>query len=182
MLSPDVEPKPAVSLRPAAGRDSDLLWRWRAEWSIRRYQPLHDLSSQQLRSDVANQRLSDLHQGKGERFQWIVEVDRRPVGWITLVINNWEHGLAEIGYALSTPYQGRGVMTEGVGRLLAEIFEHTPLERLEARCAVENAASRRVLEKNGFRHEGTLRAYFRLRGRRIDNYLYALLKSDYRAG
>jgi RimJ/RimL family protein N-acetyltransferase len=36
-----------------------------------------------------------------------------------------------------------------------------------------------VLEKNGFQREGHLRGYFKLRGRRIDNYLFALLREDY---
>lgn len=179
MLSPDRHSPPSVTLRPATARDADLLWRWRGEWSIRRFQPLHELSSQQLRSDVANQKLSDLYQGKGEKYQWILLCDHQAVGWVTLVINNWEHGLAELGYAVSSAHQGRGLMTEAVGRLLADVFTRTSIERVEARCAVDNAASRRVLEKNGFRHEGTLRSYFRLRGRRLDNYLFAILKSDY---
>ena len=39
-----------------------------------------------------------------------------------------------------------------------------------------------VLEKNGFQREGHLRGYFKLRGRRIDNYLFALLRDDYENG
>ena len=46
---------------------------------------------------------------------------------------------------------------------------------------MENVGSHRVLEKTGFEREGRLRAYFKLRGRRMDNYLYALLRDDYLA-
>lgn len=179
MATPERRPEPVVRLRPAAPRDADLLWRWRGEWSIRRYQPLHDLTIQQLRNEVAAQKVGDLYQGRGEKFQWIVLVDDQASGWITLVVNNWEHGLGEIGYALGASTQGRGVMTRAVALLVDEAFRRSPIERLEARCAVENSASRRVLEKNGFRYEGLLRGYFRLRGRRIDNLLFALLRTDY---
>ena len=171
-------PEPRVGLRPASPRDADLLRRWRAEPSVRRYQPLNDLTTAQLRSDVAGQRMGDLHKGRGEKFQWIIQVEGEPAGWLTLVVSNWEHGLAEVGYALSSAYQSRGVMSRALTLLLAELFAHTTLERIEARCAVGNTASQRLLEKAGFTREGRLRAYFRLRGRRVDNLLYAILRSD----
>jgi RimJ/RimL family protein N-acetyltransferase len=110
-----------------------------------------------------------------------VQVDNQPGGWITLVVSNWEHGLAEVGYALSTVYQGRGVMTEALQILLDDLFHNTLLERIEARCAVENYGSQRVLEKNGFVQEGRLKGYFKLRGRRVDNFLYGILREDYNA-
>ena len=172
-------PSPDVTLRPAAPRDAALLRQWRAEASVRRYQPLNELPTAQLRADVASQRMADLYRGRGEKFQWIVQVDGQPSGWITLVVSNWEHGLAEVGYALSTVYQNRGVMSDALSLLLDDLFQNTLLERVEARCAVDNVGSQRVLEKSGFEREGRLRGYFKLRGRRVDNFLYALLREDY---
>jgi ribosomal-protein-alanine N-acetyltransferase len=181
MALPDWRSSPQVALRPAAPRDADLLRQWRSEASVRRFQPLNELPTAQLRADVASQRLADLYRGRGEKFQWIVQVDGQPAGWITLVVSNWEHGLAEVGYALSTLYQNRGVMSEALALLLEDLFHNTLLERIEARCAVENVGSQRVLEKTGFEREGRLRAYFKLRGRRMDNFLYALLRDEYLA-
>lgn len=178
MALPAGSPAPEVSLRPAQPRDAELLFRWRGQQSVRRYQPLNDLNVAQLRSDIASHRLADLYRGRGEKFQWIVEVGGRPAGWITLVVSNWEHGLAEVGYALASDFQGVGVMTVALEAFLAELFARTSLERIEARCAVGNAASQRVLEKTGFTREGRLRSYFVLQGRRVDNYLYSLLRDD----
>ena len=107
MALPDWRSSPQVALRPAAPRDADLLRQWRSEASVRRFQPLNELPTAQLRADVASQRMADLYRGRGEKFQWIVQVDNQPAGWITLVVSNWEHGLAEVGYALSTLYQNR---------------------------------------------------------------------------
>ena len=169
----------SITLRPAAPRDADLLRQWRSEPSVRRFQPLNELPTAQLRADVASQRIADLYRGRGEKFQWIVQVDGHPAGWITLVVSNWEHGLAEVGYALSTAYQGRGIMTDALQILLDDLFHNTLLERIEARCAVENYGSQRVLEKNNFLREGRLKGYFKLRGRRVDNYVYGLLREDW---
>ncbi|HYU31233.1 MAG TPA: GNAT family protein [Thermoanaerobaculia bacterium] len=169
----------SITLRPAAPRDADLLRQWRSEPSVRHFQPLNELPTAQLRADVASQRMTDLYRGRGEKFQWIVQVDSHAAGWITLVVSNWEHGLAEVGYALSSDYQGRGIMTDALQILLDDLFQNTLLERIEARCAVENYGSQRVLEKNGFLREGRLKGYFKLRGRRVDNYVYGLLREDW---
>lgn len=176
---PLVRPAP-VRLRPAAPRDAALLQRWRAEASVRRFQPLTKLTTGQLRSDLSSQRMGDLYRGRGEKFQWIVEVGGEPAGWLTLVVSNWEHGLAEVGYALATEWQGRGVMLRALETLLDDLFEHTELERVEARCAVANEASQQVLERCGFVREGRLRDYFVLDGERMDNFLYAMLKREWR--
>ncbi len=170
-----------VSLRPARPGDAELLRLWRGEPSVARHQPLGSVSVERLTIELAGQNHRDLYRSRGDKFQWIIEVDGRPAGWITLVATNWEHGLAELGYALSTPYQRRGITPRALDALLDDLFANTVLERIEARCAVSNTASAKVLQVVGFRQEGRLRAYFQLRGQRVDNYLFAILKSDRRS-
>ncbi len=168
-----------ASLRPTYPADAPLLLRWRAEESVRRHQPLSEVSLGQLRAELALNRVDDLYRGRGDKFQWIILADAAPVGWITLVVTNWEHGLAELGYALTSAYQRRGLMVQGLNLLLADLFFHTELERIEARCSVENTGSQKVLTQLGFRREGRLRGYFVLHGERVDNYLYAILREDF---
>lgn len=182
-MAPPASASPrVVSLRAAQLGDGLLLARWRAEPSVRRHQPLRDLPLAEIRAELAALRPSELWRSQGDRFQWIVLVDHQPVGWITLLVVNWEHGLAELGYALTTAEQGKGVMPAALSLLLVDLFSGTTLHRLEARCAVENEASQKVLERLGFEREGLLRDYFRLGDGRVDNYLYSLLRSDWRHG
>jgi ribosomal-protein-alanine N-acetyltransferase len=168
-----------VEVRAARPEDAALLHLWRAEKTVRRYQPLAPLSSSQLRAELAARRADDLWRSRGDRFDWIILVHRQPAGWITLVVHSWEHGLAECGYSLSTPFQGRGLMQRALTRLITDLFGRTRLHRLEARTALGNLASQRVLDRLGFRREGLLRGYFQLEGEWIDNYLFALLKEDW---
>ena len=168
-----------ITLRPVCPADSVLLDLWRLEPSVRRHQPLSEASVADLQADLARQDMADLYLGRGDKFQWIICAGSQPAGWITLVVTNWAHGLAEIGYALSTPFQRRGIMPVALHDLLILVFGGTRLRRIEARCSVKNVGSYRVLEKVGFRREGHLRAYFLLDGRAVDNYLYALLRSDF---
>src|SRR5260370_22877132 len=122
---------PTGTVRPAAPGDAELLRQWRAETSVRRFQPLNDLPTSQLRADVASQRIGELYRGQGDKFQWIIQVDGQPAGWVTLVVSNWEHGLAEVGYALSTAYHSRGLITDALGLLLEDLVTNTNLERAE---------------------------------------------------
>jgi len=169
----------AVALRPAHSGDAPLFHRWRSEPSVRRYQPLREMTIAELRAELADLRPSDLWRDLGERFQWVITFERAPVGWITLLVVSWEHGLAELGYALTTEFQGRGLMAPALTLLLRDLFTGTSLARLEARVAVGNVASERVLEQLGFKREGLLRGYFQIAGLRVDNYLYALLRGDW---
>lgn len=173
------QPRHHIALRPATPDDADLLYAWRGEPSVARYQPLGHLSRGQLRAELAAQQSSSFEEERGEKFQWIILCDDEPVGWITLVVTNWEHGLAEIGYALTTERQRRGITPRALHLLLADLFMNTALERIEARCAVENEGSRKVLEAVGFQREGVLRSYFQLGPRRVDNYLYAILRDEF---
>ncbi len=170
-----------VNLRPVRPADAALLDQWRREPSVRRFQPLSEASGAELVRHLDRNRPEDLYRGTGDRYQWILSTGDRPAGWITLAIVNWRHGLAEIGYAVSTPFQGRGLVALGLTQLLDDLFERTDLRRIEARCAIDNRASRAVLEKLGFAFEGELREYFVLRGQPVDNALYAILRRDWLA-
>jgi ribosomal-protein-alanine N-acetyltransferase len=85
---------------------------------------------------------------------------------------------AEIGYALARPYWNQGIITEVVHAIVRFGWHQMELNRVQAHCEVENLASQRVLEKCGFRYEGTLRERVFSKGRFIDLLLYAILRQD----
>ena len=165
-----------VSIRPAYPFDAERILAWRAEESVGRYQPLGGQSLADLRNELGNSH-DDLALGQGRRFCWIIEA-RRPVGWMTLSVLSWDHGLAEIGFSLTESARGQGFMRQALTQVLYRLFDRTTLDRIEARCDLRNQASAAVLEACGFRREGVLRGYFVLDGERRDNALYAVLRED----
>jgi RimJ/RimL family protein N-acetyltransferase len=94
---------------------------------------------------------------------------------------NWEaeHARAEIGFVLSREYWGHGFMPEAVRALFRFGFERMNLNRIEARCIAENAASVRVMEKAGMAYEGTLRQREYIKGAYRDIKLYAILREGF---
>jgi len=86
---------------------------------------------------------------------------------------------AEIGYDLTATHRKQGVMTEALTAMIDFLFGPAQFNRLEAFTDPRNIGSNRLLEKLGFRREGILRDYTFFRGRFLDDYMYALLRSDW---
>jgi ribosomal-protein-alanine N-acetyltransferase len=89
------------------------------------------------------------------------------------------HGRGEIAYALSHDYWGQGLMPEAVRAVLAFGFETLRLNRIEARCEVENIASERVMQKVGMQLEGVLRQHAQVLGAYRDLKLYSILRDEW---
>lgn len=63
----------------------------------------------------------------------------------------------EIGYLLLTDYWSRGIATEAVRQICLTAFEELDIIRITGNVYEPNEASKKVLKKNGFIHEGTLK-------------------------
>ena len=83
---------------------------------------------------------------------------------------------AEIGYLLDDEYRSNGIMTKAVQLICAEAFELLNIVRITGLVYEPNAASRRVLEKNGFGQEGVMRRAVTKNGRTFDLCVYGKLK------
>ncbi|WLW56021.1 GNAT family N-acetyltransferase [Streptomyces sp. YU58] len=81
-----------------------------------------------------------------------------------------EPGEREVTYWVDRAYWGRGIATAALRALLAEV----PERPLYARAAADNAGSRRVLEKCGFRLTARASGYANARGEEIDEVVLVL--------
>ncbi|MFD8081821.1 GNAT family N-acetyltransferase [Kitasatospora sp. NPDC059722] len=83
-----------------------------------------------------------------------------------------------IGVQLRPEARGRGVGTEAQRQLVAYLFAHTPVMRLEADTEATNLAEQRALEKCGFTREGVQRALAFRDGAWRDVVRYSILRTD----
>ena len=103
------------------------------------------------------------------------------VGAITL--DNVRRGPAQagtLGYWTGEPFIRHGYMREAIRAVVHHAFTRMDLSRIEAACLPENAASRGLLEKAGFKYEGVAQSYLQIAGRWRSHVLYASLRSDRR--
>ena len=102
------------------------------------------------------------------------------VGGITLSnIRRRAAQFVNLGYWMGRDFAGQGMMTEAVGITLPFVFDSLDLHRIHAAFLPGNAASRRVLEKNGFSEEGFAEKYLQINGRWEDHVLFGLTKERY---
>jgi ribosomal-protein-alanine N-acetyltransferase len=107
--------------------------------------------------------------------------DSALVGAITL--DNIRRGPAQaatLGYWVGTSFARQGYMAEAIRAVVHYAFTDQDLSRVEAACLRENAASRGLLEKCGFKYEGVAQCYLQINGRWRNHVLYANLRNDRR--
>ncbi|ABN58203.1 MULTISPECIES: GNAT family N-acetyltransferase [Methanoculleus] len=102
-----------------------------------------------------------------------IEVCGEAVGGIGVQpLDDVKHRTAEIGYWLSEPFWGRGIVTDAVRSLVPVAFERFDIVRLEAGVFSNNPASMHVLEKCGFTREAVHRMAITKNGAAFDEVVY----------
>ena len=88
---------------------------------------------------------------------------------------------AEWGFAIGSPFWGTGIFRIAAELLLDFTFEKLGVHRLEARAAVRNGRGNGALRKIGATCEGVLRRSFLRNGEYLDQHLWSILDTDWRA-
>jgi [ribosomal protein S5]-alanine N-acetyltransferase len=82
---------------------------------------------------------------------------------------------ANVGYWVDQDCNGRGLASHALAEVAEHAFGPLGLHRLEAGTLVDNLASQRVLEKNGFERIGLARNYLHINGAWRDHILFQLI-------
>jgi [ribosomal protein S5]-alanine N-acetyltransferase len=153
-------------------RSRAFLTPWEPTW------PSDDLTRASFRYRV---RRHAEETARDEAYSFFVfrEADDALVGGLTLGhVRRGVSQAATLGYWMGEPYAGKGYMSRAVRAALDYAFNRQRLHRIEAACLPCNAASIRLLERNGFQQEGFARAYLNINGQWRDHLLFARLDSD----
>ena len=123
--------------------------------------------------------MSKVH-GSGKGCAWIIEISGSKALAGAIRFNSFEKKwrCGQIGYELHPDYWGKGLMTEAVRAVVACGHETFRLNRIDAWTMPGNAASDRVLEKSGFRYEGTLRQKAWFKGAFHDFRMFGRVAGD----
>lgn len=91
-----------------------------------------------------------------------------------------EPGIAEVGFMLTPGAFGNGYGSESLFAVCRMAFSQPGLRKLVASVTVGNEASRRTLEKCGFKLEGCLRENYQIGGQWRDDWVFGLLRRELR--
>ena len=120
---------------------------------------------------------------QGLTLPWVVTYDEQFAGQLTVGSIVWGSSRsAQVGYWVDEAFAGRGVIPTALAMALDHCFFVVGLHRIEATIRPENHASRRVVEKLGFREEGLRRRSLHIDGAWRDHICYALTVEDVPGG
>jgi len=88
--------------------------------------------------------------------------------------------MQEIGYALVPNERGKGYCTEAIQLMVDYLFLSKDIARIQATTHTKNVASQKVLEKVGFKREGTLRKLALVRGEMTDQFMFSILREEWK--
>ena len=178
----------AVVLRPLRLRDA-AAWREsrvrNADW-LRPWEPTNP-ETPLFRSGLSPY-IGMVHTMRREARQglalpWALTYRGRFAGQLTVGAIVWGSARsAQIGYWIDRSVAGRGVMPMAVAMAVDHCFFTVGLHRIEANIRPENTASRRVVEKLGFREEGIRRRHLHIDGAWRDHICYAVTVEDVGGG
>ncbi len=171
----------SVFLRPAERSDVPLFTTWMNDWTMSRtlgiVAPMSEaIEDQWFERAVANQ-------GKdGYHFTVCLLADDRPIGTIGLFELNLRNGDAGLGISIgAADDRGKGHGSDALRALLWFGFAQLRLERIWLDVYDLNQGARRVYERVGFVHEGTLRHAIYRDGEYRDVHRMAILAGEWRA-
>ena len=100
------------------------------------------------------------------------------VGGVLLFHHQPEAGIVEIGCWLTAAAEGGGVAAAACRVLVGLARSELAAERVEWHASTVNTRSRRLADRLGFQHEGTLRSNYVLRGERLDTDVLSLVGNE----
>jgi ribosomal-protein-alanine N-acetyltransferase len=169
-----------VGLRPVRVSDART-WReirvrnapWLRPWEPTNPEtPLHRSS---LGPYIAMVRAMRREARQGQAIPWVVTYGDRFVGQLTVGSITWGSARSgQVGYWIDEAYAGRGIIPTALAMAVDHCFGVIGLHRLEASIRPENHASRRVVEKLGFRDEGIRMRQLHIDGAWRNHVCYAL--------
>jgi len=113
---------------------------------------------------------------KPSSFTLAILYNKEYVGSIGINKFNYKNNNAEIGYWIGEPYWGKGITTKALKQFSRIVFNKFKLKRLEAFTYLRNKPSQRVLQKAGFKHEGTRKNAIKKGTKYLDDTIYALTR------
>lgn len=87
--------------------------------------------------------------------------------------------VAEWGFAVGSPFWGTGLFLASARMTLDFAFQHTGVNRLEARAVVQNGRGNGALRKLGAVQEGVLRGSLLKNGKYLDQIMWSILSQDW---
>ncbi|BAU11132.1 GCN5-related N-acetyltransferase [Leptolyngbya sp. NIES-3755] len=113
-------------------------------------------------------------------FSFVIDGIDELVGRFEYFDFNPRNHSAEFGYMVNPKLRRQGIGTKMLNIAITHLFSTTTLNKLYCQTAAFNIASIKLLEKLNFHQDGVLREHHELDGKLWDDFIYSVLKREWR--
>ncbi|MCL2285814.1 MAG: GNAT family N-acetyltransferase [Firmicutes bacterium] len=168
-------------LRPFNVDDAEAMYKnWASDPDVLRYMPYNVCETLEAARSCAEGWLESIKNMEGAWQVWAIQLKPADeiIGTIDFVEVDTDARSAEVGYQIGKAWWGNGYCAEALVELANYAFDTVGLNRLWGGYDPRNPASGRVMEKAGFKYEGTLRHHRLRRGELVDRIIYGMIRPD----
>ena len=163
-------------LRQLSTNDADAILSLRSNDEVMKYIPRPYLKTKEDALELIAMFDDKIENGIGINWGiYFLEEPEKLLGIIGYYRMKPEHYRAEVGYMLFPKYNGKGIISEALQKVVEYGFKDMKLHSIEAVLDPENKGSEKVLIKNGFVKEAHLIENEYYEGRFLDTLIYSLL-------
>ncbi len=164
-----------VTLRPARENDAEHFVRWFADMEVTRHLNRRTAISLQQEQEF----LKNVGESKDDVW-WVIEAEGKAIGATGIHDINWVDANGTTGIVIGEkPSWGKGYATEAMQLRTRYAFRELNLHKLMSEVDTANQASRKALERNGYRAVGVRREQTFRDGRWMDRWVGEVLRADW---
>jgi RimJ/RimL family protein N-acetyltransferase len=169
-------------LRPFTPDDLDDVYAYQSRPDVARFLYWEPRDRDEVRAVLAERADQVALREAGQRLSLAVcwPDAGRVVGEVVLLWLHREHRQGEFGFVLNPEFQRRGLAGEAASTMLGLAFGGLGLHRVIGRCDALNAPSARLMERLGMRREAHFVHNEIFKGDWGDEYVYAMLDTEWR--
>jgi RimJ/RimL family protein N-acetyltransferase len=164
-----------VTLRPGREDDAEHFVRWFADMQVTRFLARRMAITLEQEKEF----LKKVGESKDDVW-WVIEADGKAIGATGIHGINWldANGMTGIVIGEKSAW-GKGYATEAMRLRTRHAFRELNLHKLTTEVDTENEASRKALERNGYRTVGVRREQNFREGKWKDRWLGEVLRADW---
>jgi len=173
---------PRLTLRPLVESDIDDLFEYQSDPATVRYIPWPARTIEEVREAFLKYHaLPDFSKdGHTALLGWELKGQGKIIGQSNFTFESHAHQKGVIGYVVHPNWAGQGYALEATRALIEYVFENFEVRRLTATIDPRNLKSVALIDRLGFRLEGTFLEDEFFKGEWVDTAMYAIRRSEYK--
>ena len=166
-------------LRPFVTEDASAMYHnWASDPEVTKYLTWPPHANAELTEMLLKMWVADY--AKPDHYQWAIELRElgEVIGSISVVKQNEQTRMAQVGYCIGRHWGHQGIMTEALQAVIDYLFTQEKVECVSARCFAPNEASLALLKSLGFHQDGYIPRCVKGYGDQIfDDTLHSLFQN-----